>query len=644
MTTTEILWTPSAERIEAARITGFQRWLRDSRGLRLESYDELWRWSVSDLDGFWGAIWTYFGVRAHQPYTHVLAHRQMPGARWFPGAQLNYAEQALVRDDDEPAILFAREDGLERAVSYAELRAAVGAAAAGLRRLGVRRGDRVAGLLPNAPETVIAFLATVSLGATWSSCSPDFGERAVAERFTQIEPTVLLAVDGYCYNGKGFDIRPTVAALREELPGLKATVLIPYLDQTATLPGTVSYAELLAEPAELAFEPVPADHPLWVLYSSGTTGLPKAIVHGHAGMLVEHLKAVDLHMDVGRGDRFFWFTTTGWMMWNFLVGGLLVGSTIVLYDGSPAYPDLGALWRLAEKHRISCFGTSAPFLLSCLKAGMRPGEEADLSALRTIGSTGAPLPPEGFRFVYEGIGRDVLLASISGGTDVCTAFVGGVPILPVHEGEIQCRLLGAKVEAFDATGTSVVDEVGELVVTEPMPCMPVSFWNDPDGSRLRAAYFEDYPGVWRHGDWVRVTPRGTVVISGRSDSTLNRGGVRMGTAEFYSVVEELPEIADSLVVDTGDLLLFVVPVAGVTLDGELERKLRTAIRTGLSPRHVPDRIIAVPTVPRTLNGKKCEVPVKRILSGVPVDKAVARGSLADPGALEPFLAMAGAGG
>lgn len=644
MTTTETLWTPSAERIEAARITGFQRWLRDSRGLQFESYDELWRWSVSDLEGFWGAVWTYFGVRANQPYAHVLTHRQMPGATWFPGAQLNYAEQALVRDDDEPAILFAREDGLERAVSFAELRAAVGAAAAGLRRLGVRRGDRVAGLLPNAPETVIAFLATVSLGATWSSCSPDFGERAVAERFAQIEPTVLLAVDGYCYNGKGFDIRPTVAALREELRGLKATVLIPYLDQAATLQGAVSYAELLAEPAELAFEPVPADHPLWVLYSSGTTGLPKAIVHGHAGMLVEHLKAVDLHMDVGRGDRFFWFTTTGWMMWNFLVGGLLVGSTIVLYDGSPAYPDLGALWRLAEKHRISCLGTSAPFLLSCLKAGLRPGEKADLSALRTIGSTGAPLPPEGFRFVYEGIGRDVLLASISGGTDVCTAFVGGVPILPVHEGEIQCRLLGAKVEAFDATGRSVVDEVGELVVTEPMPCMPVGFWNDPDGSRLRAAYFEDYPGVWRHGDWVRVTPRGTVVISGRSDSTLNRGGVRMGTAEFYSVVEELPEIADSLVVDTGDLLLFVVPVAGVELDGELERKLRTAIRTGLSPRHVPDRIIAVPTVPRTLNGKKCEVPVKRILSGVPVDKAVARDSLADPGALEPFLAMAGAGG
>ncbi len=417
-------------------------------------------------------------------------------------------------------------------------------------------------------------------------------------------------------------------------------MLIPYLDETAALADSLSWAQLLAEPAELQFEPVPAQHPLWVLYSSGTTGLPKAIVHGHGGMLVEHLKAVSLHMDVGRGDRFFWFTTTGWMMWNFLVGGLLVGSTIVLFDGSPAYPDLGALWRLAEKHRISCFGTSAPFLLSCLKAGMRPGEDADLSALRTIGSTGAPLPPEGFRFVYDAIGPDVLLASISGGTDVCTAFVGGVPILPVYEGEIQCRLLGAKVEAFDPAGRSLVDEVGELVVTEPMPCMPVAFWNDPDGARLRAAYFQDYPGVWRHGDWVRITPRGTVVISGRSDSTLNRGGVRMGTAEFYSVVEELPEIADSLVVDTGDLLLFVVPASGVELDADLEGKLRTAIRTGLSPRHVPDRIMAVPAVPRTLNGKKCEVPVKRILSGVPAEKAVARDSLADSGALEPFLAMA----
>ncbi|MGV1009338.1 MAG: acetoacetate--CoA ligase [Dermatophilaceae bacterium] len=641
MTMTEVLWTPSAQRIEAARISGFRRWLQD-RGAAFASYDELWRWSVSDLDGFWGAIWEFFGVRAHEPYQSVLGERQMPGARWFPGARLNYAEHALARTDDEPAILFAREDGLERTLTFAELRARVGAAAAGLRRLGVGRGDRVAGLLPNAPEAVIGFLATVSLGATWSSCSPDFGERAVAERFTQIEPTVLLAVDGYRYNGKGFDIRPTVSALQDELPGLSATVLIPYLDEAATLTGTVSWSQLIAEPAGLEFDHVPSDHPLWVLYSSGTTGLPKAIVHGHAGMLVEHLKAAALHMDLGPGDRFFWFSTTGWMMWNFLVGGLLCGSTIVLFDGSPAYPDLGALWRLAEKHRVTCFGTSAPFLLSCLKAGMRPADEADLGALRTIGSTGAPLPPEGFRYVYDAIGSDLLLASISGGTDVCTAFVGGVPILPVHEGEIQCRLLGAKVEAYDVSGHAVLDEVGELVVTAPMPCMPVGFWNDPDGARLRAAYFEEFPGVWRHGDWIRITGRGTVVISGRSDSTLNRGGVRMGTAEFYSVVEELPEIADSLVVDTGELMLFVVPAPGVAFDAELERRLRTAIRTGLSPRHVPDRILAVPAVPRTLNGKKCEVPVKKILSGIPVDKAVARDSLADPGSLEPFVVLAGA--
>ncbi len=637
---TAVLWTPSATRVEGARITDFQQWLA-GRGLGpFSSYEQLWRWSVEDLEGFWAAIWDYLGVRAHRPYDAVLGRRQMPGTEWFPGSAVNYAEHALARDDDEPAVLFAREDGLERTLSFAELRAAVGAAAAGLRRLGVRRGDRVAGVLPNAPEAVIAFLATVSLGATWSCCSPDFGERAAAERLSQIEPTVLIAVDGYRYNGKGFDIRPTISALREDLPGLAATVLIPYLDPAATLPDALSWEALVAEPADLQFEPVPFDHPLWVLYSSGTTGLPKAIVHGHGGMLLEHLKVIALHMDLGPRDRFFWFTTTGWMMWNFLVGGLLVGSTIVLFDGAPNHPDLGTLWRLAEKHRITCFGTSAPYLLSCLKAGIRPGDDADLGALRTIGSTGAPLPPEGFRYVYDAIGRDLLLASVSGGTDVCTAFAAGTPTLPVHEGEIQCRALGAKLEAYDATGSPVIDEVGELVITEPMPCMPVAFWNDPTGEKLRAAYFEDFPGVWRHGDWVRVTSRGTVVISGRSDSTLNRGGVRMGTAEFYSVVEELPEVADSLVIDTGELLLFVVPAAGVVLDADLERRLRTTIRTALSPRHVPDRIIAVPTVPRTLNGKKCEVPVKRILSGVAVEKAVARDSLADPTALDPFLALA----
>lgn len=646
MPANEMLWEPSAERIAAARVTAYQRWLHDTQALEPATYADLWRWSVSDLDGFWNSIWTYFGVRAHRPFDAVLGRREMPGTQWFPGATLNYAEHALRRRDDTTAVIFAREDGLERLLSFAELRAAVGAAAAGLRRLGVRRGDRVAGLLPNAPEAVIGFLATASLGATWSSCSPDFGARSVADRFGQIKPTVLLAVDGYRYNGKDFDIRPTVAALADQLPELNATVLIPYLDADATLPGALGWSELVAEPAEPTFEPVPADHPLWIVYSSGTTGLPKAIVHGHGGILLEHLKALALHLDLGRTDRFFWFTTTGWMMWNFLVSGLLVGSAIVLYDGSPAHPDLDALWALADRHRMTCFGASAPYLMSCRAAGLRPRTSHDLSGLRTVGSTGAPLPPEGFRYVYDAVSPDVLLASISGGTDVCTAFAGGVPILPVYAGEIQCRMLGAKLEAYDETGHPVLDKVGELVLTEPLPSMPVAFWNDPDGERLRAAYFTEYPGVWRHGDWVRITARDSVVISGRSDSTLNRGGVRMGTAEFYSVVEDLPEVVDALVIDTSDssgdgaLLLFVVLAAGASLDERLKGTLRSSIRSALSPRHVPDRIMAVPAVPRTLNGKKCEVPVKRILAGVPADEAVSRKALTDPRALEPFLAMA----
>ena len=646
MSDAEVLWTPSPDRVESARITAFQRTVRDTRGLDLPTYADLWHWSVTDLEAFWGSIWEHFGIRASTPYTAVLGRREMPGAQWFPGATLNYAEHALARAGDGPALIFTREDGLARQLSFTELRAAVGAAAAGLRRLGVRRGDRVAALLPNAPEAIVAFLATASLGATWSSCSPDFGPQAVAERFTQIEPTVFLAVDGYRYNGKGFDIRPTVATLQAQLPRLRATVLISYLDPEAALPDTVSWAELLATPAEPSFEPVPADHPLWILYSSGTTGLPKAIVQGHAGILTEHLKALALHMDLGPGDRFFWFTTTGWMMWNFLVSGLTVGATLVLFDGSPAYPDLDALWELAERHGITCFGASAPYLMSCRTAGLRPGTAHDLSALRTVGSTGAPLPPKGFHYVYDAVGADLLLASVSGGTDVCTAFAGGVPTLPVYAGEIQCRMLGAKIEAYDPTGQPVVDEVGELVLTEPMPSMPVSFWNDPDGAKLRAAYFEDFPGVWRHGDWVRITPRGTLVITGRSDSTLNRGGVRMGTSEFYSVVEDLPEVLDSLVIDTGSgadngaLLLFVVLAEDTELDGELDRRIRTTIRGALSPRHVPDRIVPVAAVPHTLNGKKCEIPVKRILAGLPAEQAVALDALQNPAALEPYLTMA----
>jgi acetoacetyl-CoA synthetase len=513
----------------------------------------------------------------------------------------------------------------------------------------VGRGDRVVALVPNTAEALVAFLATASLGAIWSSCSPDFGPRAVADRFTQIEPAVLVAVDGYLYNGKAYDVRETVASLREQLPGLRATVGIDYVvdgawGDTDVLP----WAELVDHPdAELAFEPVPFDHPLWILYSSGTTGLPKGIVHGHGGIVVEHLKALALQHDLGPGDRFFWFTTTGWMMWNLLVGGLLVGATIVAYDGSPGHPDLDALWRMAADEGVTLFGTSASFIQSCLKSGLEPRERFDLSALRAVGSTGSPLSPEGFDWIHDAVGERVQIASVSGGTDLCAAFVGPAPTRPVWRGEISARALGAAVEAFDPQGRPLHDEVGELVVTRPMPSMPVMLWNDPDGSRLRESYYDDFPGVWRHGDWLQITPRETCVIRGRSDSTLNRGGVRMGTAEFYDVVEAFDEIADSLVIDTtgaadqqeGRLLCFLVLADGASFD-DVEDRLRRALRSELSPRHVPDAFIVVDDVPRTLNGKKSEVPVKRILAGARVDDAVSRDALRNPDALDDVVARA----
>ena len=534
-------------------------------------------------------------------------------------------------------------------------------------RLGVGRGDRVAAYLPNIPETLVAFLATASLGAVWASCAPEFGTRSVLDRFSQIDPTVLLAVDGYRYGAKAIDRRAEVAAIREGLPGLAATVAVPYLDAeggAAALPGARPWSELLSDAGPLArgpggvpridFEAVPFDHPLYVLYSSGTTGLPKAIVHGHGGILLEHAKQLAFCLDLGPGDRFFWFSTTGWMMWNLLVSGLAVGSAVVLFDGDPASPDLSALWRLAEETGSTYFGASAPFLLACRKAGLEPARLVDLSRVRGIGSTGAPLPPEGFRWVYEAVTTDGLLNSVSGGTDVCSAFVGANPMLPVREGRISGRVLGAKVEAFDAAGRPVVGEQGELVITEPMPSMPVGFWGDADGSRYRAAYFEDFPGVWRHGDWITLDDDGSCVISGRSDSTLNRGGVRLGTSEFYSVVEGFEEVADSLVVHLdprnpggdddgigmGELLLFVVPAAGVEVDDDLKARIARELRGSLSPRHVPDAIHGVPGIPRTLSGKKLEVPVKRILTGTPTDVAASRGALANPDSLDAFERLA----
>jgi acetoacetyl-CoA synthetase len=573
----------------------------------------------------------------------------MPGARWFPTARLNWAEHCLRlsgRAGDD-VVLIARSQTRDRlSLTANELRDAVARARNGLLRIGVRPGDRVAAYLPNVSEAVIGLLATASIGAIWSSCAPEFGTRSVVDRWSQIEATVLLTIDGYRYGDRDVDRTDEVAAIRAALPSLTATVVLPYLRTDASrIPDAMSWDELTAHGGDLAFEPLPFDHPLFVLYSSGTTGLPKPIVHGHGGILLEHLKIHALHHDLGPADRFFWYTTTGWMMWNYLVSGLAVDATIVLYDGAPAQPDASVLWRLAAEEGVSYFGTSAPFLMACRKAGLAPAEAVDLAAIRAVGSTGSPLPAEGFRYVYEAIGPSVHLQSVSGGSDVCTAFVGASPLVPVWEGEISCRHLGCAVEAFSPDGRPLVGQQGELVLTAPMPSMPVSFWNDPSGERYRAAYFDDFPGVWRHGDWITFTERGSCVISGRSDATLNRGGVRIGTAEFYAVVESIPEVTDSLVVhlDEADdrLILFVALRDGRALSDELRARIVAELRGALSPRHVPDEIVAVPAVPRTLSGKKLEVPVKRILSGTPADVAASRGSLADPTSLDAFIRMAG---
>ncbi|HZT07744.1 MAG TPA: acetoacetate--CoA ligase [Chloroflexota bacterium] len=644
-----ILWQPTAEARERANVTRYLRWLAERRGLRFTSYDELWRWSVRDLDAFWTSIWEFFHVAASGQVTRGMARREMPGAQWFPGTSLNYAEHALRRRDEYTAIVFKAEDRSIQRLTYAELYRETASVAAGLRSLGVETGDRVVGLMPNSPEAVIAFLATASIGAIWSCCAPEFGVSSVADRFRQIDPKVLVAADGYRYGGRAFDRRPAVQALQRELPSLSRTVLVPHLDPAATADGlsnAILWDDLRGDGSDLAFARVPFDHPLWVLYSSGTTGLPKAIVHGHGGILLEQLKALSLHLDLTPDDRFFWFTTTGWMMWNMLVSGLLVGATVLLYDGSPAYPDMNALWRFAHEAGMTYFGTSAPYIQSCRKAGIHPARDFGLGSIRGIGSTGAPLSPEGFDWVYEEVAPDALLASASGGTDVCTAFVLGCPLLPVRAGELQCRGLGAAVAAFNAAGQPVVDEVGELVLTEPIPSMPVRFWNDPDGARYRESYFDVFPGVWRHGDWIRITREGGCVIYGRSDSTLNRAGVRMGTSEFYRVVEEVPEVVDSLVVDTsqlgveGELLLFVVLREGAVLDDALRQRINTAVARELSPRHVPDEVHAVDQIPRTLNGKKLEVPVKRILAGAPAEHVASPDAMANPESLRFFVDLA----
>jgi acetoacetyl-CoA synthetase len=649
----ELLWEPSAESIERAAMTRYVRWLADERGLDFDDYRSLWEWSADEIEDFWASIWDFFDVQSSAPYAEVLPDRSMPGANWFPGAELSYAEHIFRgKDDAATAVLHASELRDLGELTWGELRAQVAAAAAGLRALGTGRGDRVAAYMPNIPETLVAFLATASIGAIWSSCSPDFGAASVVDRFAQIEPKVLFCVDGYRYNGRDFDRTDIVAGLQEAMPTLERTVVLPYLSSQpdlARLRSAITWGELLesSRGATLDFEPVPFDHPLWVLYSSGTTGLPKAIVQGHGGILLEHLKKLSLHVDAQERDRLFWFTTTGWMMWNFLVGGLLTEASIVLYDGSPGHPDMGVLWDLAERTGMTCFGTSASYIAACMKAEVEPGSGRDLSRLRSVGSTGSPLSPEGFEWVYEHVGPDTWLFSTSGGTDVCTAFVGGVPLLPVYRGELQGRALGAKVEAFDPDGNSVIDEVGELVITEPMPSMPLFLWGDDDGSRYRTSYFDTYPGIWRHGDWIEITSRGTAVIYGRSDSTINRQGVRMGTSEIYRAVQGIPEVVDALVVDIarpgteGWMPLFVVLADRETLTDELTAEIKRRIRELCSPRHVPDAVYAIAEVPRTLSGKVLEVPVKRILTGTPPEQAASRDSLANPNSLDYFVELAG---
>ncbi|MEN9934755.1 MAG: hypothetical protein RLZZ387_1334 [Chloroflexota bacterium] len=644
-----LLWEPPEELRRTCALRRYMDWLAREEGLRFETYDTLWTWSVQDVAAFWGSLWQFFELRAARPYEVPLADSAMPGARWFPGAELSYAEHIFRHAATGHSAIVARsETRPDVEVSWEELRRQVAGVAAGLRAMGVGPGDRVVAYLPNIPEAVVAFLACASIGAVWSSCSQDMGAASVADRFRQIAPKVLFAADGYRYGGKPFDRRATVDELRAALPTLERTVLVPYLNPAAR-PGdeqTVLWQDITWGVHELSFAQLPFDHPLWVLYSSGTTGLPKPIVQGQGGILLEHLKSVALHLDLGPGDRFFWFTTTGWMMWNFLVGGLLVGSTILLYDGSPGWPDMGALWRFAEEAGMTFFGTSAAYVAACMKAGVNPAASYDLRALRGLGSTGSPLPVEGFQWVYERVGSQIWLASISGGTDLCTAFVGGCPLLPVHAGEIQCRCLGAAVAAFDEQGHEVVGDVGELVITKPMPSMPLFFWGDEGGRRYRESYFEPYPGVWRHGDWCKVTEGGAVVIYGRSDSTINRQGVRMGTSEMYRVVEALPEVQDSLVIDLEGLggasymALFVVLRDGAALDEALAARIRAAIRQGLSARHVPDDILPITEVPRTLNGKKLEVPIKKILLGASPERAANRDAMANPAALDVFVELA----
>ncbi len=651
-----IVWTPDPDAHQVSRMGRFLERVSQETGRDVRDYQEAWRWSVEDLEGFWDQVVTEFDVELEGGTGRTLSGDGIIGARWYEGCALNYASHLLRAGDDERIAIIGESQSRDRVeLTFGELRHQVTRAAAGLRRLGVGPGDRVAAYLPNCPEAVVAFLAAASIGAVWSSCAPEFGVRAVVDRFAQIGPKVLLGVTAYCYGSKQVSRSRDLSNILDGLSTVETVVLLdfvpnsPAFEQDAPDGRTImGFADLLSlsdgqpgGPVQVAF-----DHPLYVLYSSGSTGLPKPIVHGHGGILLEHLKALGLHHDLGEGDVFLWFTTTGWMMWNYQVSALALGATIVVFDGDPMFPSTDELLRVAARSEVTVLGCGAPYLIACSAMDLDLPEDVNLDSLRQIGSTGSPLSPAGFEWVEQRFGGRVQVASVSGGTDLCTSVVAGSAILPVHVGEIQCRCLGAWVDAFDENGSSVVGQLGEMVIRAPMPSMPLAFWGDTDGSRLRAAYFEHFPGVWRHGDWLEITEDGTCIITGRSDATLNRGGVRSGTAEYTTIVESVPGVADSLIVHLedfeggpGELVLLLALQDGQGLDDALLGSIRSAIRTELSPRHVPDTILHVPRIPRTISGKKVEVPVKRLLSGGEPERVVARDALADPVAWDDLVAV-----
>lgn len=646
--TARVRWIPSGDCKVQSNMNQYSRWLTDSKGLTFADYQSLWAWSIANPAAFWETIWNYCGVRSATPYESVLQGEAMPFYQWFKGAQLNYVEHIFLKADrSHPAILFQREGAEIQEVDWFELERKTASLAAFFKGAGVEPGDCVAGYLANTPEATIAFLATAALGAVWSCCSPDFGVDSVVERLKQIKPKILVAVDGYTYGGKAFYRRETVENIVRQLPSVQKLVWVPYLNPDADYErkeGEKNIASIFStRVAELTFTPLPFAHPIWVLYSSGTTGQPKAITHSHGGVLLEHLKYLQLHNDVKPGERFFWFTTTGWMMWNFVQASFLAGATIVLYDGNPMYPQKDALWALAEKARITHFGTSASYLRACMKSGLSPGRDFDLPALRSVSATGSPLPPDAFDYVYAQIKEDVWLVSMSGGTDVCTAFVGGNPMLPVCEGEIQCRALGCALHAFDEGGKPLIDRVGEMVICAPMPSMPIYFWGDENCKRYTDSYFKPYPGCWRHGDWVVISSRGSAVILGRSDATLNRHGVRIGTAEIYRITDKMPQIRDSLIVNierangASYMPLFVLMREGERLDDAIKAVIRAKLKAECSHRHVPDAIIPVAAIPYTISGKKMETPVKRVLMGVNPSKAYQKDAMQNPESMRFFI-------